>query len=120
MKILLSVLILVFAGFGFTNAQQNAEKDNEKFAEVKIKTTSKCNMCKERIETDLALAKGVNEVTLDLEENIVTVKYRKDKTDEDRIRKALTKIGYDADDMPAGQKAHDRLPACCQKDAEPH
>ncbi|MBN1339035.1 MAG: heavy-metal-associated domain-containing protein [Bacteroidales bacterium] len=120
MKILVSVLIMVFAGFGAATAQQNADNENEKFAEVKIKTSSKCNMCKERIETGLALAKGVKEVELDLEKNTVTVKYRKDKTDEDRIRKALTKIGYDADDMPADQKAHDRLPLCCQKDAEPH
>ena len=36
------------------------------------------------------------------------------KTDADKIRKAISSIGYNADDIKADKKAHDKLPLCCQ------
>ena len=36
------------------------------------------------------------------------------------LKKAVTKVGYDADDLPADPKAYDDLPKCCKKDNEPH
>lgn len=44
----------------------------------------------------------------------------KKKTDEETIKKKITLIGYDADELVADQKAHDALPGCCQKTAKPH
>jgi len=77
-------------------------------------------MCKERIEHDMSFEKGVKSVELDSKTKILTVVYKKGKTTVKDLKVALTKIGYDADEMVAVQKAHDRLPACCQKDVEPH
>jgi copper chaperone CopZ len=95
-----------------------------KFAEIKIKTSSQCDMCKERIEETLAFERGVKKSELDLETQIVTVEYRKNKTSPEKIRKAISKAGYDADDVAADKKAYSKLPACCKKpddpDAEPH
>ncbi len=39
---------------------------------------------------------------------------RKKKTDTDKLRKAISLIGYNADDVKANKKAHDNLPSCCQ------
>jgi copper chaperone CopZ len=92
----------------------------KKTATLIIQTSAKCGMCKTRIENDLKFEKGVKSVILDNASKKVSVVYRIDKTNPERIKTAITKIGYDADEMPANIKAHDRLPKCCQKTAEPH
>ena len=91
-----------------------------KYDTARIQTSAVCNMCKERLEHDMAYEKGVKAVELDMETKVLTIVYKKDKTTVEELRKAITMIGYDADGMVADVKAHDRLPACCKKDVEPH
>ena len=95
-----------------------------KFETIKIKTSSQCGECKERIEEALAFEKGVKTAELDVKTKIVTVTYKKNKTSPEKIRKAISKVGYDADDVAADPKAYSKLDACCKKpddpDAEPH
>ncbi len=98
----------------------NPEERSSKYDTVHIQTSAVCGMCKERIEHDMSFEKGVKSVELDSKTKILTVVYKKGKTTVKDLKAALTKIGYDADEMVAVQKAHDRLPACCQKDVEPH
>jgi copper chaperone CopZ len=86
-----------------------------KQAEIAIKTSAQCEMCKERIEKALAFEKGVKRVELNLETKTVTVIYRTGKTEPAKLRKAISKTGYDADDVPADQGAYNMLPACCKK-----
>ena len=108
-----NILLVVTAFFLTVNVfAQNAE--------VKIKTTAVCDMCKETIEHDLLFEKGIKKVTLDLETKVVTVVYNPKKTDEEKIRIAIAKIGYDADSIPADSTAYSKLPACCKKDVPPH
>lgn len=105
-KIIFSLIMLV--AFITTNAQ-------EKTAEVKIKTSAVCDMCKETIEKYVAFEKGVKKVTLDVETKIATVVYNPQKTTPEKIRIAISKAGYDADDVPADQKAYKKLDDCCKK-----
>jgi periplasmic mercuric ion binding protein len=86
-----------------------------KSAEVKIKTSAVCETCKETIEHELSFETGVKKVTLDLDTKVVSVVYNPSKTDENKIRLALTKVGYDADSLKADPNAFKRLPDCCQK-----
>jgi periplasmic mercuric ion binding protein len=80
-----------------------------------IKTSANCGECKVRIESGLKKVKGVKGATLNLETHEVCVAYTRKKTDPDKLRKAISMIGYDADDVPANQEAHDNLPMCCRK-----
>ena len=111
------LLVSIFTFAGLAGLAQDKPKNME---EVKIQTSAVCGMCKDRIEHDLAFAKGVTSVSLDDDTKIVTVGYNPKKTDEEKIRKAISEIGYDADDVPADPKAYDKLPNCCKKDNEPH
>lgn len=104
---------LMLAGNG--NAQATV-----KTSDLKIKSSVVCGECKERVETGLAYEKGIKEVTVDLKTKEVTVKYNPAKTTPAEIRTALSKIGYDADDVKADPKAYAKLPACCKKDAATH
>jgi len=107
MKKLLSILILSGLMLNLF-AQSNT-------AEVKIRTSAVCETCKETIEHEMSFAKGVKTVTLDLETKIVKVVYNPAKTNENDIRVALTRVGYDADSLAADPKAFRKLPECCQK-----
>lgn len=82
---------------------------------VKIKTSAICEMCKERIEKNLTLSKGVKKAELDLNDKVIEVTFDAGKTDVAAIKKAINEVGYDADDSPAISKAYDKLPNCCRK-----
>ena len=92
----------------------------EKNVEIKIKTSAVCGMCKDRIEQGLAFEKGIKDVSLDVETKIATVKYNPSKITPDEIRKAISKLGYDADEVLADKTAYDKLPKCCKKEAPEH
>ncbi|MFN8206732.1 MAG: heavy metal-associated domain-containing protein [Bacteroidales bacterium] len=113
------IMLLLLAGI-FVNAQDKGVK----WTSVSIKTSAQCEQCKTRIEEYLAFEPGVKKSTLDLQTKEVTVEYNTGKTNLDKLRKAITKCGYDADDQPADPKAYKKLPACCKKpgdpDAKPH
>ena len=101
------LLSLIFMGFG-ASAQTE---------EIKIKTSAICDMCKDNIENALAFEKGIKKSELDVESKIVTVTYNAAKTNPEKIRIAISKIGYDADDVSANEKAYKKLDACCKKGA---
>ena len=83
--------------------------------EVTFKSSINCDMCKEKIEKDLVLTKGVKKVNVDVEKKEIKVTYSSEKTTEAKLKKAISKIGYDADEVVANKKAHDHLAKCCQK-----
>jgi copper chaperone CopZ len=114
-SLLMASMLLPFTG----NAQEDGKSDKS-VKEIEIQTSAQCEECKERIEKNIAYEKGVKYVDLDLETKILTVKYRADKTDDTKLRKAVAKIGYDADDVPADPEAYAKLPACCQKGGHDH
>ena len=64
-----------------------------------------------------AYEKGVKSSNLDLDNKIVSVIYNPEKTTPEKLRTAISKLGYDADDIPLVKEAYDKLPACCKKPA---
>lgn len=88
---------------------------NEKEKTIGIKTSIQCEMCEERIMANLPFEKGIKDIQVDVDTKIVTVTYKPDKTDPGKIRTAISKIGYDADDVPADPVAYAKLPECCKK-----
>jgi mercuric ion binding protein len=87
---------------------------------VEIKTSAVCGMCKDRIEGAMAFEKGVKSASLDVETKVVTIIYNPVKTSVAQLQKTISKLGYDADTIPANQAAYAKLPACCKKDAPKH
>jgi copper chaperone CopZ len=118
------VTLAVFGGDSWSGAWANAGPVGEMLVKksdtIRIKTSVVCGMCKERVEENLAFEKGVKDVSVDLETRIVTIRYNPKSTSPDELRKKLSKLGYDADEVAADPKAYEKLPACCKKDAPPH
>jgi copper chaperone CopZ len=116
-KVMMAALILVafsFAGVNTINAQ------SKNTAILKIKTSAVCGTCKEKIEGGLAYEKGVKKAKLNLETKVVTVEYVESKTTPEKIRLAISRLGYDADTIPADKMAYSKLSPCCKKDAPKH
>ncbi len=87
---------------------------------VRIQTSAICEQCKDRIENDLAFEKGIKSSKLDLKTKVVTVVYHTKKTDPQKIREAVTRIGYDADTLKADEKSYRKLPDCCKHESTHH
>ena len=84
---------------------------------VNILTSAVCGMCKNSIERDLAFEKGIKTANLDLDTKVITVEYNAKKTDADKIRQRISKVGYHADSVKRNQKAYDALDPCCKDGA---
>lgn len=114
MKRVIGILTLV-VGLSFGAWAQKGKSEEVSFA-----SSVKCGMCKKTIESNLGKEKGVQAVNVDLQNHTVNVTYNPKKTNKDELKEKITKIGYDADEKVADQKAHDALPGCCQKTAKAH
>jgi len=112
-KMIISLLILVLPSFFLLGQNPNVK-------EIKIQTSAQCGMCKDAIEETLAFERGVRKSVLNLKTKIMTVEYDQRRTNPDKIRKAISKIGYDADDVEADKKAYEKLEACCKKPEDPN
>ncbi|WP_299754465.1 heavy-metal-associated domain-containing protein [uncultured Pontibacter sp.] len=100
-----------------TNAQAQQKGNTET---VKIKTSAVCNMCKKTLEKAMAYEKGVKSSNLDVKSKVLTVMFDSRKTNEASILKAVNKTGYDANELPADERAYNRLDECCKKEAGDH
>jgi copper chaperone CopZ len=106
-RIITSALLVMIctAGYG----------QGKKYETVKIKTSAECEACKKSIEKALSFEKGVKTVKCDVPSKTVEVVYKPSKTNPDALRKAISNIGYDADNVPANNKAYQKLEECCKK-----
>lgn len=79
-----------------------------------IKTSAQCNMCKEYIETALKKIKGVNEAKLNLATKEVEVVYDSKLCTPEMLKKAISEVGYQADEVAPNKAIYDKLPECCK------
>ncbi len=92
----------------------------DKFAHLDIHTNAVCDQCKQRIESEMLYEKGVHAVKVDVAKEVIHVEYKATKTDPAKLREAVSKIGYLADDVQPNAAARKALPACCQMTKDEH
>lgn len=113
MKTILISIFTVFMTFGLFAQTRSTEK-------IVIKTSAVCEMCKKTIEQGMAFEKGLKDITLDVKTKEATIIYNPKKTTPEALRKSISKLGYDADQVPADVTAYNKLSPCCKKDASAH
>ena len=86
---------------------------------VAIQTSAVCGECKKRLERDLSFEKGVKSVNLDLDTKVLNIAYLDAKTNPNKLRLRVTKVGYHADSLFRDPKAYEKLDACCKEEAHP-
>ena len=117
MNHVLKIILTAFTVVVFSNTA-SAQKATETAI---IKTAIYCDHCKAcedcggRLEKNLLREKGIQMVTLDDEAMTIKVVYNTKKTDLKKIRQAISKQGYDADDVKADPVVYESLDGCCKK-----
>lgn len=109
-KLILLTMVLMVSSTAFSQKAKKTET-------ISIKTSSQCDMCKLTLEKAMAYEKGVKKSNLDVPTSILTVEYNPSKTTPEKIKKAVTETGYDADELPANPAAYEKLNPCCKKGA---
>lgn len=116
MKKVLKSTILLIALLAISNIA-TAQKTNEKAV---IKTVLNCDHCKEcetcglKFKKEMLNIKGVKMYELDDKKMIFTVYYNPTKTDLQTIKNAISKLGYDADEVKADPSGYEKLDNCCK------
>lgn len=75
-----------------------------------------CETCGQNFKANIYKIKGVKMYELDADNNTITLYYNTKKTDLQTIKTAITKLGYDADDLKADDIAYQNLDQCCKKE----
>lgn len=106
--------VMVFGAISTIGAKpKNTTDGNET---VVFKTNITCDNCKQRIEESIPFEKGVKSVYVNVPEKLVAVEFDSSKTSEEKIRKAIEKLGYTAEKADADLLAADRSKECCRKE----
>ncbi len=116
MKNLLNYILVLFVISLISNTAF-AQKTNQKAI---IKTTLNCSHCKGcetcglKFKTEMLKIKGLKMYELDDKKMTFTVYYNAKKTDLQTIKIAISKMGYDADEIKADPIAYENLDGCCK------
>lgn len=118
MKSILKLMLIVSAFFFATGINAQEKKTIQT---ATIKTAIYCDHCKAcetcgpKFNQALLKEKGVQMVVLDDKAMTIKVTYNSKKTDLAKIKQAISKLGYDADEVKADAVAYEGLDGCCKK-----
>ena len=71
-----------------------AKKKKGEVKEVTFKVHLHCENCVKKVQENIAFEKGVKDLHVCLEDQIVALKYDSAKTSEDALKAAIEKLGY--------------------------
>jgi mercuric ion binding protein len=117
MKILKTFLLLFVLTMTQNAAAQNAKKNEKAVIQTAIYCDhcKACETCGKTLQSEILNINGVRMYELDEKKMTITVYYNAQKTDLKAIKTAISKLGYDADEIKADPAAYDKLDGCCKK-----
>lgn len=111
-----ATLVFFFSALS-TSFAQEAKKNQKAVIQTSINCDhcKACETCGQNFQTNMLKIKGVKMYELDENKKTITVYYNAQKTDLPTIRTAISKLGYDADEVKADPLAYEKLDGCCKK-----
>jgi copper chaperone CopZ len=95
LKRLVTVALAILVSLAALDAQEKKEQPQKKKSEdVTFDVNMFCENCKAKIEKNISWEKGVKDLTVDLEKKTVKIVYDPKKTTEEKLKKAVEKLGY--------------------------
>ena len=112
-------IILIILFFASTNILFG-QKANKQTIVIKTQIFCdhclQCESCGANIKDNINANKGIEKVLIDSNKNLIIVTYDASIIRPEKIREAINKAGYDADDQKATAQAIKALDGCCKKD----
>ena len=93
-RIISMLLFVLLAGNAYDLPAQDGRKKEKKTEEVVFLTNIFCDNCRKKIEKNIAWEKGVKDLEVNMEQKTVKILYDPQKTDREKLRKAIEKLGY--------------------------
>ena len=117
MKTFIKTFVVAIALFVSQNSFSQTQKTVQT---IVIKTSITCDHCKAcetcggLLEKTLIKEKGIQMITLDEKNSTITVIYNSKKIALPAIKTAISKLGYDADEVKADPQGYEKLDGCCK------
>ncbi len=111
----LAILCIVFFVCTFFAFLQNENNT------IIIKTQINCDHCKQcescggRFDREIPFIIGIKNYSFDEKAMTISLTYITKQTTPEKLREAISNIGFDADDVKANPKAVAKLDDCCRK-----
>lgn len=80
----------------------------------KFEAAGNCGMCEARIEKAANTVDGVSSADWNKESKMIEVSFNPEKTDPEKIQKAIAKVGHDTKTHKAEDGVYEKLPGCCK------
>jgi periplasmic mercuric ion binding protein len=102
-------MMLLFA----TLSIQAQEKKN-KNAKHTVMVNGNCEQCQRRIQKAAFSVDGVKTANWNIESHKLDITINEEKTSLNAVKKAVAKVGHDAEEMLATNEVYENLHHCCQ------
>ena len=89
-----SIIMIMAALMAFAVSSFAGPKKKVELKEVTFSVSLHCNNCVKKVQENIAFEKGVKDLHVCLEDQIVYVKYDAAKTSEEKLKAAIEKLGY--------------------------
>ncbi len=103
-------MMLAFPLTGLFAMDHHGEKTP---GETEFRILGNCGMCKDRIERAAYTVRGVRYADWDQEKQMVTVRYRPNRTNQEEIERVIAKAGHDTENFLTDDETHANLHHCC-------
>lgn len=107
-NIILGIMLL------FVAVSTQAQEKKNKNAKYTIGVNGNCDLCKKRIEKASLSVSGVKSAVWDIESHQLALILNEEKCSILDVKKAIAKVGHDADDVKAIDADYENLHSCCQ------
>lgn len=112
MKHIIFIILAMLLIFGVQTVQAG-KKQEKAVAVFTVSPRMSCQNCENKIKSNIRFESGVSEISTDLTNQTVTVKYNPAKTNIEKLKKAFAGIGYTATECVAPQEC--APDSCCGK-----
>ena len=75
-------------------SQKKPKKQKAEVKEVTFNVSLHCENCMKKVQENISFEKGVKDLHVCLEDQIVSIKYDASKTSEETLKAAIEKLGY--------------------------
>jgi copper chaperone CopZ len=105
MRAIQIILATVVFLLSTTAVSAQDKKKNIKEEQVVFSVNMHCHNCEQKIRKNIPYEKGVKDMITNLEKQLVTIKYQKNRTNVAKLKKAIEELGFTCEEVkPDSQK----------------
>ena len=101
-----SIIIIMTAIMAFAVSAVAGPKKKVELKEVTFSVHLHCANCVKKVQENISFEKGVKDLHVCLEDQIVYIKYDPTKTSEDTLKAAIVKLGYPVSGKVESEHGH--------------